>query len=156
MRPTETHLVRVRPATPDGAPAVADVHLASRRAAPMPPGVHDDDATRAWLAGRLVDDGDEVWVAEAHDGAAAVVGYLRMTATWVDDLYVTPAYAGQGIGSLLLDLAKSLRPGGFSLWVFEMNAPARAFYRHHGLVEREHTDGSDNEEQTPDLRMSWG
>ena len=151
MRPTDSELVRVRPATPDDATAVADVHLASRQAAPMPPGVHPEHETRAWLAARLVE--DDVWVAEADD---VVVGYLRMTATWVDDLYVTPAYAGQGIGSLLLDLAKSLRPGGFSLWVFEMNAPARAFYRHHGLVEREHTDGSDNEEQTPDLRMSWG
>lgn len=151
MRPTDLDHVLVRPATPDDAPAVADVHLAARRAAPMPPGVHPDDDVRAWLASRLAD--DEVWVATVDD---AVVGYVRLTPTWLDDLYVAPEAAGQGVGSLLLDLAKSLRPAGFSLWVFESNAPARAFYLRHGLVEREHTDGSDNEEQSPDLRMSWG
>ncbi len=52
-------------------------------------------------------------------------------------------------------MAKSLRPEGFCLWVFEANEPARAFYRRHGLVELEHTDGSTNEERTPDLRMAW-
>lgn len=148
MPPTD---VVLRPAGPDDAAALAEVHLASRGAAPMPPGVHPDAEVRAWLAARLGH--DEVWVAEADD---TVLAYLRMTETWLDDLYVLPSWTGQGIGSALLELAKALRPEGFSLWVFEMNAPARAFYRSHGLVEREHTDGSDNEERTPDLRMSWG
>jgi GNAT superfamily N-acetyltransferase len=146
--PTDVHLRRGDPADAD---AVTAVHLASRRAAPMPPGVHPDDEVRRWLTARLVQ--DEVWVAEL-DGE--VVGYVRLTPTWLDDLYVLPAHAGQGIGSMLIELAKALRPDGFSLWVFESNAPARAFYVRHGLVEREHTDGSDNEEKSPDLRMSWG
>lgn len=150
MPPTDPTDVALRRAEADDAAVVAEVHLASRRAAAMPPGIHTDDEVRGWLAGRVVE--DEVWVAEA-DGV--VVGYVRLTPTWLDDLYVAPSHAGQGIGSMLLDLAKSLRPDGFSLWVFEMNAPARAFYRRHGLVEREHTDGSDNEERSPDLRMSW-
>lgn len=140
----------MRPATLDDAAAVAEVHLTSRRAAPMPPGIHPDDEVRSWLADRIV--ADEVWVAEV---GTEVVGYVRLTRTWLDDLYVAPSRAGQGIGSLLLDLAKALRPEGFSLWVFEMNDRARAFYRRHGLVEREHTDGNDNEEKSPDLRMSW-
>ena len=55
----------------------------------------------------------------------------------------------------LLDLAKSLRPDGFGLWVFETNAGARRFYERHGLVEVERTDGSDNEERAPDVRMAW-
>ena len=131
--------------------AVTGVHLASRRAAPMPAGVHPDDEVHRWLADRLAQ--DEVWVAEL-DGE--VVGYVRLTPTWLDDLYVLPSHARQGIGSMLLELAQALRPDGFSLWVFETNTPARAFYAHHGLVEREHTDGSDNEERAPDVRMSWG
>jgi GNAT superfamily N-acetyltransferase len=142
--------VHARPATPADAESVADVHLAARATAAMPPGIHTDSEVREFLAGRL--DHDEVWVAEV-DGR--VVGYLRMTPTWLDDLYVAPSHAGQGIGSLLLDLAKARRPAGFSLWVFETNTPARAFYARHGLVEREHTDGRDNEERAPDLRMSW-
>ena len=59
------------------------------------------------------------------------------------------------IGTLLLDLAKARRPGGFSLWVFESNTPARAFYAHHGLVELELTDGRTNEERARDVRMAW-
>jgi GNAT superfamily N-acetyltransferase len=142
--------VTLRPAGPSDADVVAEVHLASRAAAPMPPGVHPEHEVRAWLASRL--EADETWVAEA---GGRVVGYVRMTETWLDDLYVLPAYAGQGVGSALLDLVKARRPGGFSLWVFESNTPARAFYAHRGLVERERTDGRDNEERAPDLRMSW-
>ncbi|CAN5447960.1 hypothetical protein BH11ACT8_BH11ACT8_25500 [soil metagenome] len=93
-----------------------------------------------------------MWVAEVGD---AVVAYLRLTDTWLDDLYVVPAHAGAGIGSALLDLAKAVRPHGFGLWVFEMNLPARAFYARHGFVEVARTDGHDNEEQMPDLHLAW-
>ncbi len=143
----------LRPATAADLPALADVHLAARAAAgpAFPPAVHPDDEVRAWVRG---------WDLSAYDVRVAdldgrIAGYSRATPTWLDDLYVAPEHAGQGIGSMLLDLAKSRRPDGFSLWVFESNTPARAFYAAHGLTEREHTDGSDNEEQAPDLRMSW-
>jgi GNAT superfamily N-acetyltransferase len=116
----------------------------------MPPGVHPEHEVRAWLARRLAE--DEVWVAELR---GTVVGYARFTATWLDDLFVLPEAQGEGVGGALLDLVKSLRPDGFSLWVFEVNEGARAFYARHGLVEREHTDGSGNEEQAPDIRMEW-
>ncbi|WP_309649383.1 GNAT family N-acetyltransferase [Nocardioides sp.] len=140
----------LRPATPLDAHDVASVHLRARRAAPMPPAVHPDDDVRRWLAVRL--QSDEVWVAE-HDGA--VVGYARLTDVWLDDLYVEPSHARQGVGSALLDVATSVRPDGFCLWVFESNAPARAFYARHGLVELERTDGSANEEHSPDIKMAW-
>ena len=141
----------LRPAVEGDAEAVASVHLSARRNAPMPPGVHTDDEVRAWLAGRLRST-DEVWVAEVR---GAVAAYARLTETWLDDLYVAPGHAGQGLGSALLDLVKARRPDGFSLWVFEMNAPARGFYARRGLVELERTDGSGNEERAPDLRLAW-
>lgn len=140
----------IRRADESDADAVASVHLRSRAAAAMPPGTHPESEVRAWLSGRLAQ--DDVWVAE-DDGL--VVAYARYTPTWLDDLYVLPSYAGRGVGSTLLDLVKAQRPDGFSLWVFEMNGPARAFYARHGLVELERTDGSANEERAPDLRMAW-
>lgn len=140
----------IRPADASDADALASVHLRSRAAAAMPPGVHAEAEVRSWIAGRIRE--DEAWVAEDD---REVVGYVRLTATWLDDLYVVPGHAGQGIGSALLDLAKAQRPGGFCLWVFEMNGPARAFYARHGLVELERTDGSGNEEKAPDIRMAW-
>jgi len=140
----------LRPATPVDVAAIAAVHLAARAAAPMPPAVHGPDEVRAHLAARLRH--DECWVAEA---GGRVAGYARFTATWLDDLYVDPARQGVGVGSALLDLVKARRPAGFGLWVFETNVPARAFYAARGLVEREHTDGSGNEERAPDVRMEW-
>jgi GNAT superfamily N-acetyltransferase len=142
--------VTLRRALPEDVDPIVAVHLASRGAAAMPPGVHPEHEVRAWLTERL--DLDEVWAAEVDGEVAA---YARFTPTWLDDLYVAPHRAGQGLGSALLDLVKAQRPEGFCLWVFEMNVPARGFYAHHGLVELERTDGSGNEEKQPDIKMAW-
>jgi GNAT superfamily N-acetyltransferase len=147
--------VLLRPAESSDLSAVAEVHVAARVAAvatgAMPPAVHTDDEVRAWVAGWDLTAYD-VWVADV-DGR--VVAYARATATWLDDLYVLPAHQGSGVGGALLGLVQAGHPDGFGLWVFESNAPARAFYRRCGLVERERTDGSENEEGEPDVRMEW-
>jgi len=143
----------LRPATVDDLPAVAELHLAARHGAggAFPPPVHPDDEARAWVAGWDLTAYD-VWVAE-HGGEPA--GYARWTATWLDDLYVHPEHQGHGVGTALFELVASTRPGGFCLWVFESNTPARAFYRRHGCLELERTDGSANEERAPDIRVAW-
>lgn len=140
----------LRPAGPDDAEALAAVHLAARRAAPMPDPVHPDDDVRRWLAERVAT--DEVWVAEL---GGEVRGYARTTPGWLDDLYVAPEAARQGVGSALLELVQARQPEGFCLWVFESNRPARDFYARHGLVELERTDGEANEERAPDVRVAW-
>lgn len=140
----------LRPALPIDGTAIAGVQQAARAAAPMPPAVHSAAEVETFLTGRIGH--DEVWLIENDD---EVLGYARFTRTWLDDLYVLPAVQGHGVGSALLDLVKVRLPDGFGLWVFEINQPARNFYGRHGLIEREHTDGSDNEERAPDLRMEW-
>lgn len=131
--------------------AIAEVYLAARDVAAMPPAIHPPDDVRAW-----VDTWDltsrDVWVAES---GGTIVGFANLTPTWLDGLYVAPGAQRAGIGSTLVDLAKSVRPDGFGLWVFEVNEPARAFYRRHGFVELERTDGSANEEHAPDIKMVW-
>ncbi|MBC2933547.1 GNAT family N-acetyltransferase [Nocardioides sp. zg-1228] len=143
----------LRPVTPDDLAVVADLHLASRRAAAdaFPPPAHPDHEVRQWVAGWDLSS-YEVWLAE-RDGEPS--GYARWTATWLDDLYVHPAHQGHGVGSALFELVASTRPQGFCLWVFETNAPARAFYARHGCLELERTDGSANEERAPDIRVAW-
>lgn len=145
--------VLIRPAEQADAPAMADVHVAAREAnlGSMPPMVHDRATTRRWVAERL-EHGTEGWVAEL-DGE--VVGYLMLTRDWLDDLFLAPQSCGQGIGTTLLEVAKARRPDGFLLWVFESNGGARRFYARHGLVELETTDGADNAERAPDVRMAW-
>jgi GNAT superfamily N-acetyltransferase/chorismate mutase len=130
--------------------AVAGVYLAARHSAPMPEPVHSEAEIRSWISGRL--QSDPVWVA-VH--GPHVVGYARFPGAWLDDLYVHPGHQGRGVGTALLEVVKAHRPDGFCLWVFESNTPARAFYERHGLVALERTDGSGNEEKSPDLKMAW-
>lgn len=151
MAPTEEHLLRS--ATTSDLPLVAELYVRVRHDAvpAMPPGVHTDDEVLSWVCSWDLT-AKEVWVAE---GRGRLVAFAVVQDTWLDALYVDPSAQGTGVGSTLLDLVKSLRPDGFCLWVFESNTPARSFYARHGLVELERTDGSANEEHTPDLRLAW-
>jgi len=137
----------------EDASALADLFIAARRAVEpaMPAPVHTPAGIHAWFVEQLTG-GRETWVAER---AGVLAGYLVLDVEWLDSLYVCPHTTGQGIGTILLDLAKSLRPGGFGQWVFESNLAAQRFYARHGLLALERTDGRDNEEREPDLTMVW-
>lgn len=144
----------VRPATPDDAVAIADLFTAARVAAvpQMPPALHTGAENRAWYAARLADGEHQAWAAEAE---GELVGFALTTATWLDGIYVRPDVTGQGVGTVLLDLVKATHPDGIGLWVFETNQGARRLYERHGFVEMERTDGAENEEKAPDIRMAW-
>lgn len=143
----------VRPLEAGDCDAAADVWWRSRAAAAgMPAPVHTETEVRRWFAEVLLPDG-QTWVA---DGDGSLVGVLVLDGDDLDQLYVVPGSTGAGIGSMLVDLAKSLRPDGLALWVFQTNESARAFYRRRGFAEVRRTDGSSNEERTPDVRMVWG
>ena len=149
--PTEE--VHLRPAVRGDLAAVADLHVRVRRASTpaMPPLVGGpEERPRRTCRGWDLDT-HELWLAETD----VLVGYAMVHEQWLHSLYVDPAVQGQGIGSMLLDLAKVLRPTGFCLYVFESNTPARLFYARQGLVELERTDGSTNAEHAPDIRMAW-
>jgi len=151
--PTGSELL-LRPALPEDGPAIAALYTATRIAAVplMPPALHTAEEDVAHFSGLIAGPEHEGWVAE-QDGE--ILGFALLTDTWLDGLYVRPSAQGQGIGTALLELAQSLRPGGLGLWVFESNTPGRALYRRHGFVETERTDGSGNEERAPDIRMDW-
>ncbi|MBZ5733360.1 GNAT family N-acetyltransferase [Nocardioides sp. TRM66260-LWL] len=151
--PTDAADLVLRPASPDDLPAVAALHWAARRHAvpAMPAPVHPHAEVLAHL-GSLDLARHEVWLAE---DASGLLGYATLTGAWLDDLYVAPEHQGRGVGSALLALVQGLRPDGFELWVFESNAPARALYARHGVIELETTDGSGNEEGAPDVRAAW-
>jgi chorismate mutase/GNAT superfamily N-acetyltransferase len=148
--PTELEL---RPATPGDLTAIAELYLQVRAAAvpEMPPIVRTAQEVHAYVGGWDLARRD-VWVASADSRTAA---FLVVEDDWLHSLYVAPDEQRGGLGGMLLEVAKSLRPGGFCLWVFESNEGARRFYHRHGLVELEHTDGSGNEERSPDIRMAW-
>lgn len=135
----------------DEADAIAEVFLASRRAAmPWLPALHSDEETRAFFAGVVA--ACEVLVARE---AGEPVGFLALRGGDVDHLYVHPAAQRRGVGTELLDAAKARRPGGLELWAFQRNTPALDFYARHGFAELRRTDGSANEEREPDVRLGW-
>jgi GNAT superfamily N-acetyltransferase len=131
---------------------VAEVWLRSFAAAL--PGVHrahSDDEVRRWVADVLLSTHD-AWVAD-DDGTVA--GVLALSDGWLDQLYLDPDCRGQRLGDRFVALAKSRQPRGLQLWTFQVNEPARRFYRRHGFVEVERTDGAGNEEREPDVRLAW-
>jgi GNAT superfamily N-acetyltransferase len=145
--------IDIRRATPADAGAVADVwwrsRVASVPAIPLP--VHTQAEVRSWIEAAINADGD-MWVASHRD--AGPVAMLLVIDRAVDQLYVDPHFAGQGIGSQLLDVAKELRPDGMELWTFQANEGARRFYERHGFEAVDMTAG-DNEEGAPDVLYRW-
>jgi GNAT superfamily N-acetyltransferase len=91
------------------------------------------------------------------DGEAYVLGsgFAILAGDTLTHLYVHPAAIGSGIGHALFEHAQSVRPDGFDFWVFQANRRARRFYEAHGARAVEFTDGSGNEERTPDVRYEW-
>lgn len=144
----------IRLARPVDAEAVALVYLSARRAAGdyFPPSVHDDDTE--FLPHLLADafPSGEIWLAER---ASQAVGMLVLRDHLLDQLFVTPAAQGTGVGTALLRHAQRRRPEGLNLWVFASNLPARRFYEQAGFVVIGGSDGTANEEGAPDLLLRW-
>jgi ribosomal protein S18 acetylase RimI-like enzyme len=93
-----------------------------------------------------------VWVATHKD---TVIGMMAINRSHIDHLYLQPGYYRHGIGTMLLNHAKALRPAGLTLYAFEANVRACTFYRNHGFHEKERGDGSDNEARMPDILFQW-
>jgi ribosomal protein S18 acetylase RimI-like enzyme len=142
--------MEVRLAGPADAEAVAEVLILSFESLTFLPMLHSHDEHRAFARGLL--EKDEVWVAEE---GGHVVGMAVLCGDTLTQLYVHPDAQRRGAGSALLDRAKARRPGGFDLWVFQENVGARSFYERHGLRAVRFTDGSENEEKTPDALYEW-
>jgi len=138
----------IRRATPGDAAAVSGVFVAARDEMTYLPRIADEHRP---LLGAWFIDRDEIWVAE--DGR--IVGFLGLKDDVVTHLYVEPRSQSRGIGSALLDHAKSLRSDRLELWVFQKNEGARRFYERHGFVLARLTDGADNMENEPDALYEW-
>ena len=143
--------LRIRPAGGEDADPIARLFLASKATLTFLPNIHTDEETFDFIANVVLRD-QEVHVAET-DGE--ISGFLAIGEDMVEHLYVRPDLLRRGIGSELLQRAKERLPSGFRLWVFQENVPARRFYERHGLRLVEETDGSQNEERTPDALYEW-
>ena len=140
----------IRRARPEDAKAIATLFRRSFSTLTFAPVLHTPDEYLQHVRHLIRE--HELWVYEAGDG---ILGFASLDDGQLANLYVEPDVLGQGIGSALLDHAKTRRPDGFRLWVFQENARARRFYVRHGCTLVELTDGHDNEEGQPDALYEW-
>lgn len=139
-----------RAATRD-AQAIAVVHrTAMRTSLSFLPELHSAEEDLAFFADAFLP-ANEVWVAE---GDGQVMGYIGFDQDWIHHLYLLPEAQGQGVGPQLLALALADRRPR-RLWTFQQNLRARRFYEDRGFRLLELTDGSRNEEKTPDALYEW-
>jgi GNAT superfamily N-acetyltransferase len=143
--------VTIRRAGPEDADAVAATFTASFAGLlTFLPRLHTPEEDRSFFARAVVE--REVWIAEDE---GAVLGLAAIHGDELGHLYVHPDRQGSGVGAALLEHVKRRRPAGFTLWVFQQNVGARRFYERHGLRLVHETDGSGNDERTPDALYEW-
>jgi ribosomal protein S18 acetylase RimI-like enzyme len=82
-----------------------------------------------------------------------LVGFVASNRESVSQLYVRVGCHRQGVGSQLLELAKTRSGGSLWLYTFARNAVARRFYERHGFVDAGH--GFENMWQLEDVRYEW-
>lgn len=91
-----------------------------------------------------------VWV--ALDGCGRPQGFMGLSTSHVDALFVDPACRGQGVGRRLLAHAAALA-GRLSVDVNEQNAQAVGFYRHMGFETTGRSPVDDDGRPYPLLHM---
>jgi pimeloyl-ACP methyl ester carboxylesterase/GNAT superfamily N-acetyltransferase len=144
----------IRRAEPEDGPKLGDVWLSSWRATFDFPPAHPDADVRRWLAEELLPS-TEVWVAIDPDDGGRIVGFMALSASMIEQLYVLPDWIGRGIGDRCIAIAKDRRPDGLDLYCFQVNQFARQFYERRGFVPIAFGDGTGNEERQPDVRYAW-
>jgi ribosomal protein S18 acetylase RimI-like enzyme len=92
----------------------------------------------------------EVSVAMRED---EIVGFAASDRESISQLYVRVGCHRQGIGTTLLDLAKSRSAGSLWLYTFARNTIARRFYERSGFVAIAH--GFENMWHLEDVKYRW-
>jgi GNAT superfamily N-acetyltransferase len=138
--------VLLRPAASPDAAAIAAMMRASLNAFDWMPVLHTPEEDLFFIRDILLPN-QQVTVAEA---AGRIVGFIAVSGEWVEQLYLDPAWTGQGIGSRLLAHANS-GMAVVKLHCFQANSGARRFYERHGFRAEAFGDGSANEEGLPDI-----
>lgn len=151
-----TSKLLLRKATSLDANDIAKVYLASRKElVSFAPLVHTDESIYQWVNEVLLPN-EQVIVAEE---SGIIIGMMSLIKDkdvgHIRQLYITPAAVGRGIGTLMLNLAKSLLNSPIQLYTFEKNIGARRFYERHGFQATGFNDGSGNEENCPAILYEW-
>ena len=108
-----------------------------------------------WFPNHAPESASEQSMRQRAKTGAETVGFVAFAHGYLDCLYLTPEARNRGLGKTLLARAKAASPAGISLWVLAQNNAAVRFYLREGFIEVARGDGSDNEENLPDIRLEW-
>ncbi|CDX63378.1 conserved hypothetical protein [Mesorhizobium plurifarium] len=138
--------VVLRPATGSDVAAIAKLLRASLSAFEWIPVLHTPEEDLFFIRDILLPN-QQVTVAETVGG---IVGFIAVDGDRIEQLYLDPAWTGQGIGSrLLAEVTAGMR--SIKLRCFQANTGAQRFYERHGFRAEAFGDGSANEESLPDI-----
>jgi putative acetyltransferase len=131
--------------------AAAFVHrTALLHALPIFEGLHTPEEDRRYFRERVF---PVCEVFGAFDDST-LVGIIAFRHDWIDQLYVLPGLQRRGVGTALLDIARSTY-SSLHAWTFQRNAVARTFYESRKFLKIRETDGSDDAEKEPDILYFW-
>lgn len=144
--------VSIRVANANDVDAIMAVFVASRHEAmAYLPVLYTPAEIRFWIAEIMLNQNEVLVATRGHD----IMGFVAITPSTLNHLYVLPKEQGRGLGTILLRTAKERAVQGLRLNVFQRNHRAREFYERQGFQLVELRDGSQNEEREPDAVYAW-
>ncbi|HEY2093496.1 MAG TPA: GNAT family N-acetyltransferase [Thermoanaerobaculia bacterium] len=87
------------------------------------------------------------------EATADVIGFMATTPEVISQLYVHVGHQHEGIGSMLVNMAKQQSKGRLRLFTFKVNKLAQRFYERHGF--RVIGEGFEKDWQLEDLEYEW-
>ena len=94
---------------------------------------------------------NEIWL---EDSESIIKGFIALQGSYIDRLYIDPAFQRQGIGTSLLHYAREKHPAGLELSTHRQNLRACKFYEKHGFKPVKYGISSPPE-SVPDVEYHW-
>lgn len=112
---------------------------------------HPLDQQLRYLEEKVVPE-NQVLMVLGKDGAG-IVAFMASTPETISQLYVHAGHQNEGIGSMLVNIAKQQSHGRLRLFTFRVNERAQRFYERHGfkVVGR----GFEENWQLEDVEYEW-
>ena len=142
--------MNIRPAIPTDREALVDIWLRSVRATHSFLSEQDIQSLLPAARDYLTSDEPEFWALCSDSGAA--VGFMGMSGSKMESLFLAPEFQRRGAGRRLVRHAQALH-GELTVDVNEQNAAARAFYEACGFVVEGRSELDDHGRPYPLLHM---
>jgi len=140
----------IRMAIPTDRDVLLDIWLRSVRATRTFVSESDIQSMLPQVRDYLASGGPELWV--ACDDAGAVMGFMGMSGSEIESLFLAPEFQGRGVGRRLVRHAQALH-GELTVDVNEQNTAARRFYEACGFVVEGRSEVDDQGRPYPLLHM---